>query len=123
MQVLICRMLYNYLPGRATPPNLGVNIPGSSQHTYAGLCLTSLSHSVMGLSVLIYTLEVGEALMESTSCPRMLHSQPTGSSEIGTFAYVIYIEQVVDVGLFIQLVSIFCLLEFLAERIKGHGKE
>ena len=26
----------HYLPGRATPPNLGVKIPGSHQHTHAG---------------------------------------------------------------------------------------
>ena len=48
-------MLYNYLPSRTTPPNLGVKIPGSSQHTHAGWCLTCLSHSAMGLLVLIYT--------------------------------------------------------------------
>ena len=36
---------------------------------------------------------------------------------------VIYIKQVVDLGLFIQLVSISYLLEFSAERIKGHDEE
>ena len=55
IQVLICRMLYNYLPSRATPPNLDVKIPGSSQHTHTGWCLTSLPLSVMALPVLIYT--------------------------------------------------------------------
>ena len=43
----------------------------------------------------------------------------TGSIQL----QVIYIEQVVDLGLFIQLVSISCLLEFLAERSKGYGEE
>ena len=43
------------LPGRATPPNLGVKIPGSHQHTHAGWGLTCLLSNSMALPVLIYT--------------------------------------------------------------------
>ena len=45
----------HYLPGRATPPNLGVKIPGSHQHTHAGWGLTCLPSNAMALPVLIYT--------------------------------------------------------------------
>ena len=42
------------LPPQPTPSNLGVKIPGSSQHTHAGWCLTCLPHSAMAILVLIY---------------------------------------------------------------------
>ena len=45
----------HYLPSRATPPNLGVKIPGSHQHTHAGWGLTCLPSNAMALPVLIYT--------------------------------------------------------------------
>ena len=45
----------HYLPSRATPPNLGVKIPGSHQHTHAGWGLTCLPSNAMALLVLIYT--------------------------------------------------------------------
>ena len=44
----------HYLPGRATPPKLGVKIPGSHQHTHAGWGLTCLPSNAMALLVLIY---------------------------------------------------------------------
>ena len=55
LAVLVCGMLYNYLPDRATPPILGVKIPGSCQHTHTGWHLTCLPASAMALLVLIYT--------------------------------------------------------------------
>ena len=45
----------HYLPSGATPPNLGVKIPGSCQHTHAGWGLTCLPSNAMALPVLIYT--------------------------------------------------------------------
>ena len=45
----------HYLPSRATAPSLGVKIPGSCQHTHAGLGLTCLPSNAMALPVLIYS--------------------------------------------------------------------
>ena len=45
----------HYLPGRATPPNLGVKIQGSCKHTHAGWGMTCLPSNAMALPVLMYT--------------------------------------------------------------------
>ena len=59
----------HYLPGRATPPKLGVKIPGSCQHTNACWGLTCLPSNAMALPVLILHLSgVKPCQFEAREC-------------------------------------------------------
>ena len=83
VQVLICRMLYNYLLAWLLHPTLVWRFQEAANTPMQGGDWTVCS-IVPWHYQYSFTHEWGEACMEFTSCSRMLHSQPTDSTDIWT---------------------------------------